>query len=90
MTIDWTIDVGTMLVMGGGILSFLWAAITVRDSLRDMRSAIGTNEPRTGILGALADHDSKIVDLSRATHRHREWLIEMNAKAEDPIRMERS
>jgi hypothetical protein len=71
-------------------VSFLWAAVTVRDSMRDMRSAIGTAEPRAGILGALADHDSKIVDLSKASHRHREWLIEMNARADEPIRMERT
>ena len=90
MRIDWSIDVGNMLVMGGGILSFIWAAVTVRDSVRDMRTAIGTHEPRTGILGAIDDHDSKLLDLTKMSHRHREWLIEINAKSDDPIRIERS
>ena len=91
--IDWTINVGNVLVMAGGIGSFLWGSIKVRDAMRDMRAAIGTpDHPRAGILGTLATHGEGIAELDKVTRRQREWLIEMNAKADEDhrVRMERS
>lgn len=92
MAIDWTLDVGNLLVMAGGIISFFGGAIMVRDSLRDMQKTIGSEEHKTGLFGKIADHDSKLVELSKGHRLHRDWLIAINAAADEDkrIRMDRS
>lgn len=45
------------------------ALFAMRDSIKDLTRAMGTNDPPSGVLGDVAH-------LKREARRHRDWLIE--------------
>lgn len=68
MQLDWTIHLSDLLVLGAGVLAFFKVFVTIRDSLRDLTSAVGKTDPPSGLLG-------DVHHIEREQQQHREWLI---------------
>lgn len=68
MTFDWTISVSDVLLFGGGVFAFVRVFMTVRDSLRDLSTAVGHAEPPSGLIG-----DVRAIQAEQ--QQQREWLI---------------
>jgi hypothetical protein len=61
---DWTVNIPTLLLVAGGIVSFLWGAVHVRDTIRDLSRS-------------MRDIFTRVDDLEKSTSRDHEHLTEM-------------
>ena len=68
MTFDWTINLGEVLLVGGGIVAFLKVFLSMRDSHVEVVRVLGKEEPPSGVVG-----DVKHIRIEQ--QEHREWLI---------------
>ena len=68
MTIDWTINISDVAILGAGIIAFVKVSMSLRDTLRDVVRRIGTEEPPSGLLG-------DVHHIKKEQQQHREWLI---------------
>lgn len=79
MTLDWTFRISDLLVLGGGILSFVWMAIHVRDSIRDLTQAVGSRKTNDGLWGVVTDLKRDHSQLREEVTSHREWILQHDA-----------
>lgn len=70
---DPTIKLGDVLLIGGGIIAFVKMFFVMRDAIRDLTKAVGSKEPRDGLLGDM-------VAIKEEQEQHNAWLIEMRSK----------
>ena len=75
MTLDWSISISDLFLIGGGILAFLKIFLSVRDTLtshdeglRTLKQEVGTVDPPSGLKG-------DVKHVKREQQEHREWLI---------------
>lgn len=69
LTIDWTIHLSDLIVFGGGIIAFVTIFLRLRDAMRDLTKAVGSEGPPP--IGLIGD----VHHLKREQRQHREWLI---------------
>lgn len=62
MTIDYTIRVSDVVVLGGGVAAFLKVWVGSRDIQRDLTRLVN-------------DHEARITKLRGDTDDHHEWLV---------------
>jgi hypothetical protein len=65
---DWTVSISDVVLFGGGIIAFLKIGLAVRDTMRDVVRAVGSEDPPSGLLG-------DVYHIKTEQQQHREWLI---------------
>lgn len=66
---DWTLNITTLLIVAGALVTFFKGFISVRDALRDLTKVVGQETPQpTGLLG-------DIFHMKIEQQQHRDWLI---------------
>lgn len=68
MTFDWTINVGSMVMTGGAIVTGVRVLLSMRDTIRDLTRVVGQAYPPTGLIGEV--HEMKM-----RVETHHEWLV---------------
>lgn len=68
ITMDWTIQFSDLLLIGGGVFAFIKMFLMLRDTLRDLVRMVGTDQPRTGLIGKMGDIQDQVND-------HHTWLV---------------
>lgn len=80
MTFDWTISVGNLVVIMGGLYSFVRVGMNVRDSIRTLTVAIGSKENGDGLWGVVTELRENHGRLSGEVTSHREWILQHDAR----------
>ena len=94
LTFDYTINVSHVVAVIGVVWG-LWkhqqrTMVQIRDqtdavvaATKVLQILLGTKNPPDGLVG-------DVESIKRLVRRHNDWLIELNANAGSPVRMERS
>jgi hypothetical protein len=59
----------------GGVTVIGRLLLQVRDTLRDLRTAIGQEDPPAGLLGKVAEIETEIERTKTRVEEQREWII---------------
>src|ERR1044071_2308169 len=59
-----------------GVFFIVRSLVSIRDTLRDLKTTLGTIEPRSGLLGQIADVEETVEKLQAQQQEHREWILQ--------------
>ncbi len=50
--------------------------LKIRDTVRDLKSTLGSVQPRAGLLGQIAEVEEQIETITTRQQEHREWMLQ--------------
>jgi hypothetical protein len=59
-----------------GIFFIVRSLLSIRDTLRDLKSTLGSVEPRSGLIGQIADIEEEVEKVQAQQQEQREWILQ--------------